>query len=211
MTCGQTILILSLLLFPAAGEQGKSNWGAGEARKTVDIRGLRMPDALRQVAVIFEVVVSMQATETTPFNKLVTLTLPNASLPEVMDALVGADPRYRWQLDKNGTIRVSSVVRAPNLADIVVRRLEFDGLYRREISELLDKRPEIRAWFRKNRCSRTEYFIGNAWVDDKMKLSLSKRDRRLEESLDEIARLSRTYFWSITKLSGAGCQITIKM
>jgi hypothetical protein len=185
--------------------------GPQPVKKSIQIDRFRLSDALPQIAKAYEVVVSLEERLQQP-GKLLSLSLSQAPISDALNELVSADPRYEWHLEKDGAIRVQSIQPPPRLGDVVLPSFDVDNLYRREISKRLDEQTELQSWLKDRRCDRVEYTTGHDWDSDKKRISLHTTGKTLRENLDQVARESGNYFWSITASGdGVGCQVSIGM
>lgn len=179
----------------------------------VQIRNVRIQEALRQIAKKYRVVIGFESVAHGDEGKLMNVSVEKGMMADVLDSLVKADPRYRWLQESDGAIRVYSKNETLSLTDLIISSFTVTNLHRREVSESLDKIPEVADWLRRNQCERIEFTDGHEWrIKDDRVLSLSSHDKSLRENLNQIALQSQTYFWSAHQFDyNGGCAISLKL
>jgi hypothetical protein len=182
------------------------------ARKHIEIKECLMPDALRMVAKTYETVIGLENVITAPFDRTITLRLDDASLPEALDALVKADPRFEWHFGKDGSIQVYGVDTRLTLPSIVLHEFKVQNMNRKEISDLLDRQEDVQSWLRQNTCERVEIFVApHEKTTDRERISFDGSGKTLHENLDQVVQGMGTYFWEIGRLTGEECRISIML
>jgi hypothetical protein len=206
-----TALIILFMLYAPNFQTRESD--SSSTVQPVDINGSSMSDALGQVARQFRVVVGFEDVTSPPYDKLVTIHLAHATASETFDAIVKADQRFGWSQVSIGVFHVFKKGETPALPSVIVKTFAVDNLYRREISKLFDKLPEISNWLKDNTCTRSEAIAGSAdpWQDDNKKVSLNARGKALSEILDEVSKRSGAYYWSVVRFGQGTCRISIRI
>ncbi len=183
-----------------------------DGRRSVSIDGELMAGALFRLARTYGTVVGYENGLGGPETKQLTAQLSNVYLLDAVESVVKMDPRFAWRLNPNGTITVFTKDVRPTLSDVRISHFEAKDHFRKEVSASLAEVPEVRKWLSQNRCTRTEWITGNSWRDDNKKITLNLTAKTFREVLDEVAKQSETYVWSIVQWdSGNGCEISFKL
>jgi hypothetical protein len=177
----------------------------------VRIEGEIITGALKRVAATYQTVIGFENSEPPPYDKDITITLDHATLAEVMDAIVKSDPRYSWQQQPTGAIRVFSREANFTLPNVVMASLRIEALGRDQTEVLLNASPEITTWMQQHQCSDLQgIVVGGIWPPDTTKITLTTGGKTVRENLDEVVRSLGTYYWVVSEsVTEHGCRARI--
>jgi hypothetical protein len=172
-----------------------------------------MSDAVRQVAQTFHVVVGFEEVITPPYDKLVTVNLSRTTVTDALNAIIRTDPRYEWRQVSDGAYRVFKKDAAGDLPDLVVKSFTVKDRSWQEISNLLDKMPEIATWLGDRHCSLGGAIIAGPDVsqEDGKKISINANGKHFSEILDEIAEEAGMYFGSVVQFGQGTCRVGVRI
>ncbi|MCW5970179.1 MAG: hypothetical protein KIT57_16850 [Blastocatellales bacterium] len=113
-----------------------------------------------------------------------------------LDAIVHADPRYRWEIN-DGVVNLLPQDEFDSLLKVRVQVFQISNLNRLETKRAIGNLPEIRA---KLKSLGLEFGPLGLWPQNKpdsLRLSLNLHNTTLKEILNEIAKTTR--FWCISQ------------
>jgi hypothetical protein len=131
--------------------------------------------------------------ETLPEKPRSTITLArqNVTFPQLLDAIVQAEPSYQWS-EADSAIEVFPVNRTTSLLDTTIASFEVKDVSSEEaISRLLNV-PEVQAYVRSMKLSSRSAGAAAKGGD---KITLSMQGTTVRQVLDQIAADSGTKFW----------------
>jgi hypothetical protein len=143
-------------------------------------------------------------------ERLVNISLKDGTLGQVFDAVVWNDPSYKWKTTSSGSVHFVFADYRLTVLDVRVRA--FDGKKPSRFDPfVLYQIPEVSAWGRKNNCflNHMEIVVGSSppeWPP----FEVHVKDVPFRAVLDEVARKSGEYFWSLFQLSDKPCDIDIQ-
>ncbi len=122
----------------------------------------------------------------------ITLARQTVSFPQLLDAIVQAEPSYQWR-EGEDSIEVFPVNRSTSLLDTTIASFEVKDVSSEEaISHLLNL-PEVQAYVSSMKLS-SKSSVGTSTKDGN-KITLSMQGTTVRQVLDQIAADSGTKFW----------------
>jgi len=152
-----------------------------------DLAGL-----LQHLAEEFGVTIGFEADHRQPRPRI-KFELRDATLQDVLDAIVRARPAYQWRQD-GGFIDVYPVRGGSPLLDTVIGRFQVSGANWAEASDALLSLPEVRSSLSANRLGRREAGRGPAGRGGDV-FSLYVENVPVRRALHEIAKRSGSHLW----------------
>ena len=177
-----------------------------------------MPDALTQIALTYKVVIGLERSLNSTYDKAFSVELHDASLKQTLDFVAKANPSYSWRRDKSGVFRVYTVD-APTLPQTVVKRFNISSKTLGETVNALEATPEVLKWLKDSGCVISgPVLMGNVLgtpgispvPNQELRISVSSENKTLAENLDEIAVKSGSYFWEVGQWGGNHIVITFQ-
>jgi len=165
-------------------------------------------DALNTLAERYHVVIGVSGTFTGTDSLWIHVTLKDGTLGEVFDAIVRADPRFKWKTATNGAVHFVREAPLP-LLDIAVHSFDAEDFRRRDVSSTLPQIPEVAGWLKDHRCIMTEILSGSSLPEEWRRFAVHAKGTPFSAVLDEIAAKSGTYFWAVVQHTTDGCVIHI--
>jgi hypothetical protein len=129
-------------------------------------------------------------------KKKISIHVFQASLETALDAIVKADPRYRWEV-VDGVVNLLPKDGAESLLGIRVGAFQVSNLNRLETKRVIAELPEVSS---KLKSLGLEPAPISLWPNNKrdpLRLSIDLRNTTLRAILNEIAK--KTTFWSISR------------
>jgi hypothetical protein len=178
----------------------------------VDISNQILPEALVRVGQSYRVVIGLERSLNTTYDRAFSVHLDHATLDEALDAVVKANPGYQWRRDKGAAVRVFNAG-APTLPRVVIRSFFVRDTNLGAVVNRLEAAPEVTTWLRENNCQLGRAYLGSTLstpgtpnnqgqASQEPILSMSTAGRTLAENLDEAARLTGAYFWEVGQWGG---------
>jgi hypothetical protein len=166
-------------------------------------------EAIRKLALEYHVVIGISGTLVGSDDKTINLSLFNTTLKGALDAIVAADPRYRWTATQDSSISVT--IGAPELELIHVRLDEFtiSNQSKLTIASQLKNSPKIAAWLQVHSCTLNEITTMSNVTKEDSKLSLKVADQTVSQILDQISKETGSYSWLVLKFLNEPCAINV--
>ncbi|MGD0134727.1 MAG: hypothetical protein ABSE57_21980 [Bryobacteraceae bacterium] len=139
----------------------------------------------------------------------VNISLKHGTLNQVFDAIVAADPSYRWTATPSGSVHFLAGNPLP-LVNVRVRR--FDGKNPSRFDEgSVDQIPEVSAWLKKNHCimPHMEIVLGQR-PEEWQPFEVHTQGVPLSAILDQLALKSGGYFWSLVQYERQACEMDVQ-
>jgi hypothetical protein len=140
---------------------------------------------------------------------LVNISLKHGTLSQAFDAVVAADPSYKWTATSSGSVHF--VVGNP-LPLVNVRVRTFDG---KKLSRFdgggVDQIPEVRAWLQKNNCHVDHAIMAvGSFPKEWPPFEVHAKRVPLWAVLDELALKSGGYFWALMQHRDKPCRMGVQ-
>lgn len=190
------LLILTACPHDLAGQlpPGRKERPIGHIRYEGDMAGL-----LAKLAQVFDVTIGLEAYPWRPTVQ-VKVELSNPTIADVLDAVVGSAPGYRWR-ETEGAFEVSPEGGSCPLLDTRIEEFDVGGVTQAEAVEQLMNLPEVQAGMSalglryQSRDSRPAKQAGE-------KFSMDVKGVSLRQALHQIAGRSGGRFWDFGRLGG---------
>ena len=198
---GPLFLLLNLFLLQVVS-QGQAIKDSSLLQKTVSMGmvDVYVSQALEFLADNYRIpagieIVSSRRTKKVP-EKRISIMLLQSPLETVLDAIVQADPSYRWEVN-DGVVNLLPKDKEDSLVNIEVKSFQIDNLSRLEVKRAIVDLPEVAS---KHKSLGLEPAAISLWPGrdkrDHLRLSLSLRNTTPRDILNEIAK--RTKFWAVS-------------
>ena len=131
---------------------------------------------------------------------LFTAPLAQPSYRDVFNAIIAADPRYKWEITE-GTINFVPVSNYPELLDTTISEFNAEGLSSSALVNALERLPEVQQraqelGFCANVCPR---LVGGARLSSGTLVSVHQQNRTLREILNSIVRANGNAVWAYSE------------
>jgi len=150
-----------------------------------------MAALLGQLAQSYGVTIGMEADARKPRSE-VTVELHDATLPDILNAIVESEPRYRWR-DNSGFIEVFPVSGTNPLLDLTIN-FQVRDVKQDDMLDQLMNLPEVQAGMAALNLKRRVSDRPSSRTREE-KFSLSLEQVSLRQALDRIAKESGAMFW----------------
>jgi hypothetical protein len=139
---------------------------------------------------------------------LLTAPLANPSYRAVFDAIIAADPRYKWEITE-GTINFIPAGNFPELLNTSISEFNAEGLSSSGVVNALEQLPEVQQrakelGFCTANCPR---LYGGARLSSATLVTIHSQNRTLREILNSIARANGNAVWSYSEGQRAGQRV----
>jgi hypothetical protein len=163
-------------------------------------------DAIQKLALDHHIVIGVSGTLVGSDDKLIDINLTGTTLKGVLDAIVAADPKYRWTTTSTGSLSVNV---GASLGFISIRLHEFRiiDLSPSMVASHLEKLPKIAEWLRSNSCSFNE--IRTERSGKEQTITMIATDQSVAQILDSIAVETGSYSWLVLKFLDDPCEINV--
>lgn len=129
-------------------------------------------------------------------EKRITINVLQSPLETVLNTIIQADPRYRWEVS-DGVINLLPKNKDDSLVDVEVTSFQIDNLSRLETKRAIADLPEVVSEMKSLGLEPAPISL---WPyrdkRDPLRLSLNLRNTTLRKILNEVAK--RTKFWSVS-------------
>jgi hypothetical protein len=174
--------------------------------RVVQLNGIDMAGFLATIAADYEVTVGLEVDPNQPRSQL-TLDLRDVNFQQILDAVVEAEPGYRWR-ENDGSIEVFPVKGASNLLETPIQKLQVKDVNRVLAINRLLALPEVQAMFSSmNLQLRPPSPPSDRIKDEKLSFDLS--GVTLRQALNRIATDSGTRFWAFRRYADGTFEITM--
>ena len=140
---------------------------------------------------------------------LVKISLRNGTLNQVFDAIVAADPSYRWNTTSSGSVHfLVGEYRLP-LLDVGVH--VFDGKKLSRFDPLfVNQIPEVSAWLQKSNCVVNHEIVEVGSRPEEPSFEVHSKGAPFWAVLDAIALKSNQYFWALIQGRDKPCEMDVQ-
>jgi hypothetical protein len=139
----------------------------------------------------------------------VNISLKHGTLNQVFDAVVAADPSYKWSTTSSGSVHFVGGDPLP-LVDVAVRTFNTKKPSRFAAGGV-DQIPEVSAWLKKNNCimPHMEIVLGQR-PEEWQPFEVHTQGVPLSAILDQLALKSGGYFWSLVQYERQACEMDVQ-
>lgn len=166
----------------------------------------RPVDLLKKIAEQNKIVIGIAGVMSTEDDRSVKIIMSKGTLKQVFDDLARQAPRLSWTEAKDGAIHFHFNNSEFGLMKVQVNKLRLNDPARWGISNALAQIPEVKDWLDKQNCDFDELIAGKPPKDWGL-FSIDASNVAFESVLDEIARKSKLYYWSVIQYSAEPCHI----
>jgi len=168
-----------------------------EVRVSIDATNADVSDVLRELAVNYHIPCGMEfvsSNNASGSKQKVTIHAVDEKVKDVLDSVVGQDPRYRWDL-LDGTINVMPSNRSESILDVEIPAVHLHNATVNEASRQIMGLKPVRDRLDKHHLGAGEF---NPWKPNQgvneVRISIDSRSSTLRQLLNQIAQ--QTQFWS---------------
>jgi hypothetical protein len=166
-------------------------------------------DVFAAIAKKYHVVIGMSGVSIGPDSLHIDVRLRDGTLRDLLDTVVREDPRFGWEMRSDGSVAVT-LGATLTLPDVVVGSFDLAKVSRYEIAASIDQIPEAATWLQGSQCV-LEQLIVIAGRPERETIfpEVHTHNSPVWASLNDYARKSGKYFWSLVQYTDQPCRINL--
>ena len=209
--CQAVLPVMLFILFASSvAVASAAETPAGIKVEARQFRGFGAYNAVAEIAAYAHVVIGFVAVRPKEWSAY-DFHFSGGTLADLLDSFVNQNPDYQWEVIEDGVLRVRRRGQPVSLAAESVSYPGAVNATRKEIWEVIQKLPEVKAWMISNHCSPLDLLSGNEFRIHNEPINIEPQTLSVSQLLDKVALRSGSHSWTIIRSTpGALCTITLE-
>ncbi len=200
------MIFVLLIVSVSTAQQFKKPTSVAVSNVTfLDMRAL---DVFKRIAERYKVVIGVSGILVGPDNHRINFSLEKGTVADLLNSAVHEDTRFEWSEGSDGGVKVSVKNSPLSLMNVVVKDFRINNPPRYRMTEILAETPEIHDWLHNHSCEVMQMISGRPPADTWM-FTLKITNESLQSTLNRIAQITKTYFWSAIQFHTDPCAINL--